>query len=588
MRGMRPRLAYFRIVLSLVTFLLAVACGPPPRGDGDDDGIGDPCTAGQTSCDGQALLMCEDGRFVTSQNCPAACDATLGCVVCVPGTGTCGADKALTCNSDGTGYIEQDCTPELGLSCDVETGRCDGACSVAELGSSYIGCEYYPTVTGNLVESPFNFAVTVSNTSGSVATITVDGGALGTPLVFTVEPNSVAVQTLPWVVATKLCLADNVELCREVPVTGALAAGAAYRLRSTQPVTVYQFNPLEYASTQGTFSYTNDASLLLPSTAWGKEFVTAGYTRIEAQLPGTPSNNWPSLVVVTARDDNTQVTVTTRAPAPGGGGAPAFVAGVPQTVTLNRGTVLELGTFGTGTPDDLTGTTVTADKPVQVFGAHYCGYVPDTTTGACDHMEETMLPVEALSNRYLITVPTLPDLAAWQAQARIIATAPGTTITYDPAIGAPATLANVGDYLEFTYSSDVMITSNTKVLVVTYMQGQPATSSNGDPAMAVAIPIEQYRDAYLFHAPVNYAASYVNVTATAGATIVLDGQMISGLTPIGGSGFVGARVALGPGTAGNHTIMGSMPFGITVYGYGSYTSYWYPGGSNLDLIDLPD
>ena len=27
-----------------------------------------------------------------------------------------------------------------------------------------------------------------------------------------------------------------------------------------------------------------------------------------------------------------------------------------------------------------------------------------------------------------------------------------------------------------------------------------------------------------------------------------------------------------------------MPFGITVYGYGQYTSYWYPGG--LDLKDI--
>jgi hypothetical protein len=29
---------------------------------------------------------------------------------------------------------------------------------------------------------------------------------------------------------------------------------------------------------------------------------------------------------------------------------------------------------------------------------------------------------------------------------------------------------------------------------------------------------------------------------------------------------------------------GSMPFGITVYGYGQYTSYWYPGGLELMTI----
>jgi hypothetical protein len=35
---------------------------------------------------------------------------------------------------------------------------------------------------------------------------------------------------------------------------------------------------------------------------------------------------------------------------------------------------------------------------------------------------------------------------------------------------------------------------------------------------------------------------------------------------------------------GNHTITGSKPVGVSVYGYGQVTSYWYPGG--LDLEDL--
>ena len=32
---------------------------------------------------------------------------------------------------------------------------------------------------------------------------------------------------------------------------------------------------------------------------------------------------------------------------------------------------------------------------------------------------------------------------------------------------------------------------------------------------------------------------------------------------------------------GNHTVSASQAFGISVYGYGQYTSYWYPGGLNL-------
>jgi hypothetical protein len=42
-----------------------------------------------------------------------------------------------------------------------------------------------------------------------------------------------------------------------------------------------------------------------------------------------------------------------------------------------------------------------------------------------------------------------------------------------------------------------------------------------------------------------------------------------------------ARVGLSNAGNGTHTMDGASPFGISVYGYGEYTSYWYPGGQNL-------
>ena len=69
---------------------------------------------------------------------------------------------------------------------------------------------------------------------------------------------------------------------------------------------------------------------------------------------------------------------------------------------------------------------------------------------------------------------------------------------------------------------------------------------------------------------------------------MLDGMPLS-FTAVGGSGFGLARVyplTAGPGGDGSHNITGNAPFGITVYGYGQYTSYWYPGGLNLtDIIN---
>jgi hypothetical protein len=45
-----------------------------------------------------------------------------------------------------------------------------------------------------------------------------------------------------------------------------------------------------------------------------------------------------------------------------------------------------------------------------------------------------------------------------------------------------------------------------------------------------------------------------------------------------------ARTPIGGGA---HRIEGTAPFGILVYGFGSYTSYMYPGGLDLREIAPP-
>src|SRR5205823_5443685 len=118
---------------------------------------------------------------------------------------------------------------------------------------SYLGCDYFPTVTANLVDPQFHFAAAVSNTSGSNATVTVTKGA-ATLQVLTVAPNSVQIIILPWDFTLKGPSSGSV-----VPFPqSVMVAQGAYRIRSTQPVSVYQFNSLEY-TLNGAFSYSNDA-----------------------------------------------------------------------------------------------------------------------------------------------------------------------------------------------------------------------------------------------------------------------------------------------------------------------------------------
>jgi hypothetical protein len=214
--------------------------------------------------------------------------------------------------------------------------------------------------------------------------------------------------------------------------------------------------------------------------------------------------------------------------------------------------------------------------------------VPDGI-GYCDHLEESMFPVDTLGTHYIVSAPAVTTIPTGKVEVvRIIATGANTTLTYDPPqAAAPATIAKAGDFVEISGTvNSFQITADQKVMVVQYMEGQDAGGNTGDPAMTLAVPVEQFRTQYLFHAPMNYESNYVDVTAPVGAQVMLDGAPLS-FAPIGTSGYALARVyplSAGPGNDGNHMIQGNMAFGITVYGYGQYTSYWYPGGLDLNTI----
>ena len=552
--------------------LVICACGPgserPPI----------PCTEGAHQCMGNELQVCTNGKFTNSQACPMACDDMLGCVLCKPGTGTCNGNVSHACNPDGQGYSDITCDPLQGETCGSD-GVCDGACSPKALGQTYLGCDYYPTVTGNPVEQTYDFAVVVSNTTSTDAMITIDGGALTMPDTFTAPAGKAVQHNLPWVASLKLCLAGDSFTCTSSAHEGdVMAVKGAYHLRSTQPVTVYQFNPIEYTKTGASGnSYTNDASLLFPTTAWRTDHYVATWNNT--------ANVHPSMLAVTAMQDGTTVTINAKSATMAQMGAPAFPANTPTPVMLNAGDVLQIGT-STG---DMTGSRVQSDKPVQVIGAHYCADIPDGA-GYCDHLEEVMLPVDAMGANYIINAPavtTIPN--GKQEEIRIVATEGQTNLTYDPPqAGAPTTLANPGDFVKIMESTaSFKVSADHKILVAQFMEGSTVAGGTGDPSMALAVPIEQFRTQYLFLAPTTYETNYVDVTAPVGANIVLDGMPLTTWTPIGTSGWQLARVVglnAGPNGDGEHSINGDMGFGISVYGYGMDTSYWYPGGLDLHQV----
>jgi hypothetical protein len=548
-------------------------------GGGTDSGqeAGGSCAPDGILCNGNVAETCQNGQLTTS-TCTGGkiCADGFGCVTCIPGSGTCSGNNGTLCKSDGSGYVTNTCDPQLGLSCNG--GVCLGDCSPSNIGQSYIGCEYYAVTMSNslLAQSTFPFAISVSNTSTSkAATVNITGPGF-TLSNQTIAAGGIAQYVLPWV--SSLSTSNSSTL---------VVTNGAYHIKSTEPVAVYQFSPRDY-TLSGSFSYTNDASLLLPVNAMTQKYYIAS---------GATWSAYSGEVTVVATTDGTKVTYTT----PGGNTISAgagLATNGGTSATLNHGDVLHIAASPNGSTtsfgSDQSGGYLTSTAPVEVFGGVDCTNMP-ASVQYCDHIEEIVFPLETLRNDYLVVRPT-NDYATPRQYVKIIGTTAGTTLTYDPAIaGAPTTLG-AGQSSFFQATVDFHVTANNPIIVGQFMEGQnnfgstcfdsPNTSLNcGDPAESVAVATAQFRNTYQFIAPPTYNENWVSIIAPNGSTVTVDGTNYTTGTAIGSSSGYWTRAVKLCGSNscnGVHTATGTAPFGIQVYGYGAYTSYWYPGGLNLN------
>lgn len=482
-------------------------------------------------------------------------------------------------------------------------------CAEAATSRSYVGCDFYPTVVDNIVDSLFDYAVVAGNAGDTDADVTVTrkGATVATA---TVPANGLAAIYLPWVDELKskspfTCVSSN-------PKTATVRAdGGAYHLVSTRPITLYQFSAIEYAGKggppnkdwsacsgflclNGCFSFTNDASLLLPSTALTGNYRITGPKSWLDPDPNGSMFEYPPYFAVTGVKDGTSVTVnlSNTASIVAGGGVPAAGPGGKVTFSLNAGDVVEV--VG-GTSAHFGGSLVQASAPVQVISGISCTNMP-SNVDACDHTEESVLPAETLGKHYFVTVPTSPQGQPVAAVVRIYGNVDSTTLSYPGTKppGAPSTI-NAGQVVDLgMLKVDFEIVGDHEFAVELFSVGAalvdpgvPTNKQKGDPDQTQMITVEQYRKKYIFLAPTDYDVSFVDIVQPLTAQITLDGSPVGApVTPLS-SGFGIARVQLGPGNNGAHVLTGTEPFGIQVMGYGTYTSYQYPGGLNLGQIAPP-
>lgn len=558
-----------------------------PEGTRCNDGVcilpTDECTPGEIlGCESQTQQrICADNGFDTEAVlCPPA---TPNCIdgactdqLCEAGARRCDDDQVVRCAEDGESEeVIERC--EFGCS----AGRCVDPCATD--GKDYLGCAFWAADLDNIggIEPGTGadyaqFAVTISNGTESPVNVRVETGAGNVEWENPIEPG--ALQSV-------LLGPQNVD-------NTALTSNT-YRITSDAPITVHQFNPL---NNSGQFS--NDASLLLPATSVGSEYIVNGWPTIR------PDSDLKAFVAIIAvAEGTTEVDVTSPVATLAGGGVPALSPGVEQTFTMEQGQILSFTTNAT-TASGFTGMEILADQNVAVFSGSECANVP-VDNNFCDHMEQQLFPVDTWGNEFVGAKFRArggePDV--W----RVVAAQDGTNVRTNPAIPVVngRTLGR-GEYVEFTTDLDFVLTADRPVSLAQFMVGSaypgpengcdlnalvPVTwgcaidltcggTAIGDPAFLINVPTAQFRNDYIVLTPAQYQEDYMTMVARPGTTIRMDGREVTAArTTVAGWEIL--RVAASDGV---HRIEASEPIGLYAYGYDCDVSYAYPGGLNLDSL----
>lgn len=569
-------------------------------------------------------------------------DTTPVTTSCNPGMKVCDAsdpNSIFRCKEDGSG-VETPAIEKCGEGLFCSFGKCE-TLACASAGASYLGCDFYTAKLYNgrkteKITSKESFSVALANSHPTeTATIeffkTLEDGTetkiesfeycykvtksfLGSEyddmecnnhdssFVITVNPQETIVVT---------------PRQEDRMLIGTAASFLSYHIKSDFPIIVYQFNPFYNL-------HSNDASLVLPSTKLGADYIVATYpdeTNVGSDGPGY-------FTIIGAYDMPVELEITPTADIAASGKIPGTTKGVPMTVEVAQGEVLNIVTTTGGA--DFTGTKITCKDPyskcapVAVFGGHGCADIPKDR-GYCDHIEHQLLPVTRWGTHYAV-VKTKPRSYA-RDFVRVVAAADETNVSIkirdeEYSNGTEKTvMLNAGEFYEYELnyideggswftSGTSFIEADKPVQLTQYLSGSEDISSDcrddspgsshsycfGDPAMTIIPPVEQFRNEYYFFA---YSvedtetdggnANFVEVITDPGVEITLDGE-----TPepamdgemqgtVYGSSKVYYIFELDSWFMRHHlSCTGSC--GILVYGWGMDVSYMYPGGLDLNIL----
>ncbi len=517
-------------------------------------------TGPDCACEPGATDGCADGQLLTcTDDClgfePLPCPMGQSCVgdactamLCNPGQVVCDdLDTEKVCNPQGNGF---DPPTQCGMTQECVFGEgCTEVCELVKLNPSSVGCVFRASKMQNFIEEPT--AVTVGNVSKTLtATVSMYYFMNGVETVVDGPKQVMPGQSAQF----------NLTMPPQPGPVSVLRPDSTFKIVSNVPVVAYQHSPIQAEAH-------NDSSMLLPDHAQQKNYIIAAWK------PNIGGN--PAYFNVVGIKDGTTVSWVSPVATQAGNGVPAAQANVMQQVVVNDYDLLQVSSG----QSDLSGAIVTLSEPGWVAGAVQCVNVPTLAVTYCDHIEEQMIPIEYWGLEYVgAHAPKRGNENYWW---RVYASEDNTTVTTTPLEpGFPKVLGK-GQFHEFSTKNSFIFTADKAFMPVQYLEGENGGAGTGDPASYQMVPTEQFLDRYVFVTGLGYNPNYVQVVRDAGGPDVkVDGVVVNGYYAVGAYEVADWKI-----NEGSHLAESESPFGIYQVGYTGVTSYAYPGGLRLKVIN---
>ena len=366
--------------------------------------------------------------------------------------------------------------------------------------------------------------------------------------------------------------------------------GMAFHISTDSPVSVYSMAPYG-----GARSFDPGASLLYPTTVWGKNYIA---TLPPLMYPGEVGTEaWAQII---ALEDGTSVDLVPSSALPGGSGVAAAPAGAVATFTLRAGEVIQWQPTL-----DWSGSALLANRPIAFYGGQSSflrdSSQPECQNGASDNAHQQITPISALGSEY-VAAPYHSRIAIPEAiPYRLVGIANGTRLSYDPPQSAgPATLDG-GTVRDFESVDAFMVRSQDRdhpFYIAQIMPGCGMGDPTGDEEYVNVIPAPQYLDKYVFFTDPTYATTNLVLVRSKGASGFAPVNVdclgaVSGWRDIGTQGrhqvadvdLVRNNVPNGACENGHHVAESKQPFGLIVWGLDHFASYAYPAGSGAAQLN---